>query len=207
MIKPGRNPFIFAFFDAYIMRIVRRHFREVLFSPLKMTGNRSVLLLANHFSWWDGFLFWYLNKKMLKRRFHVMVLEETLRKQRFMRHLGGFSIGRAPGHMRDSMRFAASLLEQPGNLVLIFPQGKIHSNFIQDIRFMRGVEHIVAHAGTDFHYVFASVFTEHLQYPKPSAWIALEQHPATEFSSAKELESAFHVHHASARQKQEHYQA
>lgn len=207
MIKPRRNFFVFHFFAQYIRQLIRRHFHEVLISPLKIADDRSVLLLANHFSWWDGFLLWYMNGQVINRTFYVMVLEDTLKKQGFMRHFGGFSIGKTRTHIRESTEFAAALLREPGNLVLIFPQGKIHSNFVPHIRFKRGVETVIRAAGSGFHVVFASLFVENLQYKKPVVRITLEQHGPGHFSSGQELEAAFNVHHASARHKQEHYEA
>ena len=34
--------------------MVKRHFHELIIKPIDIDPNKSVLLLANHFSYWDG---------------------------------------------------------------------------------------------------------------------------------------------------------
>jgi 1-acyl-sn-glycerol-3-phosphate acyltransferase len=53
-----------------------------------------VLLLANHFSWWDGFLLYYINQKVFRKQFHVMVIEETVQKVGFFKYMGAFSVNK-----------------------------------------------------------------------------------------------------------------
>ena len=56
--------------------------------------NLPVLLISNHISWWDGFWAMYINLKVLKRKFHFMMLEEQLRKYWFFNYTGGFSVNK-----------------------------------------------------------------------------------------------------------------
>lgn len=206
MLKPKKNAFITAFFKTYILWLLKRHFRAIHISTLPL-NDKPVMLLANHFTWWDGFLLWYMNNQVLKRRFYVMVLEKTLLKQGFMRYLGAYSVADSSRGVLESLRYTAGLLTHPENTVLIFPQGKIHSNFSAEIGFKKGVGEIARLAGADFQYVFAAMFTENLQYKKPSVWIELEAHDATVFSSVKAVEEAYNRHYATALNKQQRYEA
>jgi hypothetical protein len=58
-----------------------------------------------------------------------MVIEETVQKVSFFKYMGAFSVNKNSREMLASLNYAAELLNDPQNLVLIFPQGKLYSNF------------------------------------------------------------------------------
>ena len=84
MLKPRQNKFIYAFFSWYINRIIRSDFRLFDFNKPDFNPEKSILLIANHFSWWDGFLLFQLNRIYFKKKFHVMVTEENYNKVKFL---------------------------------------------------------------------------------------------------------------------------
>src|SRR6187402_1867328 len=110
MIYPQNNRLIRCFFDKYIRWIIGRNFQDVHFNTIELEQSKSVLLLANHFSWWDGFILYYLNAKLLKKNFHIMVLEETVQKVGFIKYMGAFSINKNSRDMVASLNYAAQLL-------------------------------------------------------------------------------------------------
>ncbi len=58
--------------------------------------------------------------------------------------------------MLESLEYAAELLNDPKNLVLIFPQGKLYSNFVNNIHFEKGgVAKIIEKAEGKFQLIFA----------------------------------------------------
>jgi len=59
----------------------------------------------------------------------------------------------------ESLDYAAELLGNSENLVLIFPQGKLYSNFINKISFEKGVLKIMKQAANDFQLKMFSYFT------------------------------------------------
>src|SRR4051812_2721134 len=120
MIYPQKSKLINWFFNAYILGIVKRNFKQVNYNTPAIDGSKSVLLLANHFSWWDGFLLYYLNRNLFKKQFHIMVIEETMQRVFFFKYMGAFSINKNSREMLDSLHYAAELLNNPENLVLIF---------------------------------------------------------------------------------------
>jgi 1-acyl-sn-glycerol-3-phosphate acyltransferase len=174
MIYPQKNKLINWFFHHYILRIVKSNFREVKFNAVEVDKNKSVLLLANHFSWWDGFLMYYINHRILKKRFHVMVIEETVQKVSFFKYLGAFSVSKNSRDMLASLNYASKLLNDPQNLVLIFPQGKLYSNFTDKVSFEKGLSRIMETAAGKFQTVMAATFIENLQYKKPTASVYLK---------------------------------
>jgi 1-acyl-sn-glycerol-3-phosphate acyltransferase len=200
MIYPRKNKLVRWFFNAYILRIVTRNFKQVNYNTPAIDGSKSVLLLANHFSWWDGFLLYYLNRKLFKKQFHIMVIEETMKQVFFFKYMGAFSINKNSREMLDSLHYAAELLNNPENLVLIFPQGKLHSNFTDTVKFEQGLSRIIRNAAGKFQIVFAATFVETLQYKKPSATIYVK--PEAENYSDKnieELQNAYQQHYNSSK--------
>ena len=197
MIYPQKNKLITWFFHNYILRIVKRNYHEIKFNVVEAKKDRSVLLLANHFSWWDGFIMYYLNAIVFKKRFHVMVIEETMQQVSFFKYLGAFSVSKNSREMLASLDYAAELLNDPENLVLIFPQGKLYSNFVGDVKFQKGLSKIMQLAGGKFQTIIAATFIENLQYKKPTVNVYIE---AT--GDLTDIQSAYRQHYNNARQQQ-----
>lgn len=68
MIKPRKNSLITAFLTSYINCIIARHFKKINFNTPDFSPSRSILLIANHFSWWDGFILYHINKRLFKKK-------------------------------------------------------------------------------------------------------------------------------------------
>ncbi len=77
MIRNQKNFFIRWILHYYTRWIVSRHFHEILFNAIEVDQSKSVLLIANHFSYWDSLILYVINQKVLKKTFHVMVREDT----------------------------------------------------------------------------------------------------------------------------------
>src|SRR3954463_8204485 len=109
MIYPENNKTVRWFFHQYIKWIIAKNFKKVNFNDIQLDNTRSVLLLANHFSWWDGFILYYLNIKLLKKHFHIMVLEDTMKQVGFFKYMGGFSVNKNSRSVAHSLNYAAEL--------------------------------------------------------------------------------------------------
>lgn len=201
MLKPKKNFLITGFFTIYIDWIIGRHFRKVEFTKPSFDTNKSVLLIANHLSWWDGFLFYHLSKVFFKKKFHAMVLEETMHKVSFFKYLGGFSVAKNSREMIESLDYAAELLSDPENMVVIFPQGKLYSNFVDNVSFGKGATHIAAKAKSNFQYVLAATFVENFEYKKPTANIYLKV-LGVDALAPDELPEQYQIHYKTAKQQQ-----
>ena len=202
MYRPRKSNVIFRFFSWYIDFIISKDFNSVQFNKLDVPQNASILLLANHFSWWDGFFMYYINKKQFKRNFHVLVSEHNYKKVRFLKYLGAFAAKKGGRDVLETLDFAATLLENPNNLVLFFPQGKLESNHLKSINFEKGVSRIVRNAKGNIQIVFAATFIDYFEDRKPTAISYLSIHKPVVYESLQVLKNAYNQHYRSALLKQ-----
>lgn len=147
-----------------------------------------ILVVSNHFSWWDGFWLMYLNLKVLNRKFHFMMLEDQLRKNWFFKYTGGFSINKKSKSIIETLNYTTDLLHDSKNMVLIFPQGKITSQHEQNIIFENGVDRIVKSRLNQIQILFVVNLIDYFSSPKPSLSIFIKEYIATEnFTDSLEL--------------------
>ncbi|MDT3404190.1 1-acyl-sn-glycerol-3-phosphate acyltransferase [Mucilaginibacter terrae] len=201
MIYPKNNKLISGFFHRYIGYIIGKNFRAFNFNTIEVDAGKSILLLANHFSWWDGFLLYWLNNLLFQKKFHVMVLEDTVKKVFFLKYLGAYSVLKNSRSMIESLNFTAELLNNPQNLVLVFPQAKLYSNFTNDIHFEGGLTKIIKQAAGKFQYVFANTFIENFEHKKPTVNVYVQNY-VEDINNLDELKQAFQQHYRSAKAQQ-----
>lgn len=194
MIRNQKNFFIRWILHFYTRWIVSRHFHELLFNRIEIDPNKSVLLIANHFSFWDSLILYIINRKHLKKQFYVMVREDTTIHLKYLKYGGAFSINKKSRSMLESLDYAAQLLHDPQNLVLIFPQGRLYSNFVNHINFEKGIMKVMEKAGGKFQLVFATTFIQYFKHKKQSATVYLknEGHGGKNF---EEIKSAYQQHY------------
>jgi 1-acyl-sn-glycerol-3-phosphate acyltransferase len=204
MIYPKKNRIIFWCFRWYVKRIVRNNFGELIIPDLiDVSNNKSILLIANHFSFWDSLILFCVNDQLFKKKAYVMVLEETMRKERFIKYGGAFSVGKSPKAVLNSINYASGLLNQPGNLVLMFPQGKLYANFVEQVHFEKGISRIINQTKTDIHLVFAATFVQYLKLKKPVATVYLKTENVNYAGKpVDDLQKAYQQFYSSSKLKQ-----
>lgn len=202
MVRNKDNWLIYTFFSWYISHRVTKYFYEIKFNNIKIDPEKAVLIIANHFSWWDGFLFFHLNKLVFKKKFHIMVLEETIRKNSFMKYTGAFSVSKGSKSILETLEFAGNLLNVPQNLLLIFPQGKLYSNFVEEVDFEKGLVKMISFSQNKFQYIFAASFIEHFSQAKATAFIYLKNWETTNFASLAAVQSAYQEHYQQSKKVQ-----
>lgn len=202
MIKPKSNIIVHNFFTWYIKRIIKKDFHSFNFSTPVIESDKAILLLSNHFSWWDGFFLFHLNKVYFKKNFHVMVLQETAEKVKFMKYLGAFGIQKNAKSLIESLDYAGKLLDNPDNLVLIFPQGELYSSHVSSINFEKGLSKIIAASKKQFQYLFAAILIDYFDQRKPSVNVFLERWEAQEYTSLQVIKSAFNKHYEDSLKEQ-----
>lgn len=195
MYQPRKNTFIFNFFSWYIQFIVNKDFAAFNYNSVELKKDSSILILANHFSWWDGFLIFYINKKLFKKQFHVLVNKENYQKVGFLKYLGAFAANDKGKDVLDTLNFAGTLLDNPNNLVLVFPQGKLHSNHLKSISFEKGVMQMINSSQKKINIIFASTFIDYFSKRKPSAFTYLQNWETEEYVSLQLLKSAYNKHY------------
>lgn len=159
------------------------------------TANESsVLLLANHISWWDGFWMMYLNLIKLNKKFHFMMLEDQLRKHWFFKYTGGFSIKPGSRSVIESLAYTRELLAQPGNLVLIFPTGSIQSMHQPNHPYQPGINQVLTSKHRDFDVLLVACLVDYFSSPRPHLNIFIQQKTVDELlaGSAETLYNKFY---------------
>lgn len=202
MHKPKENRLIFKFFSWYIGYIIGKDFSSFNFNKVDVESDNSILLLANHFSWWDGFLMFHVNKIVFKKKFHVLVNEENYLQVKFLKYLGAFASKTKGKDILETLDFASSLLDNPDNLVLFFPQGKLESNHVKTVSFEKGVGRLLKNGKNNVTVVFAATLIDYFENRKPTASTYLMVHNPPVYQSLQVLKGAYNQHYQSALIKQ-----
>lgn len=202
MLAPRRNKIIYSFFSWYINHIIGKDFRKLDFNKISFDKDRSILVLSNHLSWWDGFIIFQINRIYFKKRFHVMITEENYENVWFLKYLGSFSVKKNSRSIIETLEFAGRLLDDPENLVLIFPQGKLYSGHTDQIQFQKGLMNMINISSKKFQYIFAAIFTDYFEHRKPSVNCYLQEWEGAEFTSLQLIKSAYNKHYETSRQQQ-----
>lgn len=174
MITSNRHPMFYKLFLPFMRWRLLRAFRAlILYNQIEIKSNHSVLLLGNHFSWWDGFLTAYLGHFIFKKKLFTMMQEDHLQKRMWLRRLGSFSISRTSRDMLRSMQYAALQLDQPENLVTVFPQGSLESNHSTEIRVEKGISYLIKNIKGNCQIVYCAVLIDYFESFKPTAYFHL----------------------------------
>lgn len=171
MIIAKHHIVIYSFFKWLTRFLLKRRFHSVYIESDFNDNGKAVLVIANHISWWDGFWIEYLNQKITQRRFHFMMMEQQLKKHWYFQYTGGYSVKKQSRDLVKSIDYTIELLKKTDNLVLMFPQGKIHSSYNSSIRFERGVQRIVDKSDDATQVLFVANFTDYFSDAKPNLYI------------------------------------
>ena len=168
MIGPLYNKRWDRFWSWYFRRIIRKDFHRFEYdASFPIDPDKPLLVLANHFSWWDGWFIYRLNELLFKKRFHAMALEEMVQARPALRTLGVFSVKKGTRGVIESLDFANALLENPGNMLLMFPQGGIQSIHVAALPFEKGVCRIIREAKRPLQTIFSIALVDYASQRKP----------------------------------------
>ena len=155
MLPARPNRLVARWFDGWCRRALRRSFHAAhLYLPDGGAAwddadpSAGRLYIANHASFWDGVLLYWLLRRRLgtagRRRVYAMVDAEQVAEHPFFRRCGAFSVDRSDA--RDGLAavaYAADRLAE-GAAVVIFPQGAIAPADRRPLGFEGGLGRIVA---------------------------------------------------------------
>lgn len=175
----------------YVRRKMRRQFGEIRIHADGPAPEHSVLLIGNHFSWWDGFFALEANDRFFRKRMHVMMLEEQLRSRRFLRLAGAFSIAPGQRSALKSLGFASALLRRVGQLVVVFPQGELSSLYRQPLIFQKGWHRLVGDTTNEKGLWFMVTLPAYGSLPKAGIDIFLQPAAAQDRVDADAVERGF----------------
>ncbi|MEN9919903.1 MAG: hypothetical protein RL662_2339 [Bacteroidota bacterium] len=191
MIEAKRTWLGVVFFELYAKIQLRRYFRNIYFDGSFADRGKPVLIIANHFSWWDGFIQILLNQKVLNKKFHVMMLEEELKKNLILNSTGAFSIKKNSRTVIDSLNYSVQLLKNSCNMVLIFPQGKIESVYTHNFVFEKGIDYILKRLSDDVQVVFNVNLIDYFSFKQPSLSINYKEYKVNHKEDILSIEAAF----------------
>ncbi len=112
-------------FLPYIDREMKKNFSAFYYLnefPAVPEG-KGLLITPNHMSWWDGFFIDLVCRRFHPKLFHIMMLEEQLKRYWFFRFLGAYSIKlNRFKSVIESLRYTGELVSS-GSIAVMYPQG------------------------------------------------------------------------------------
>ncbi|SEL92718.1 Acyltransferase [Aquimarina amphilecti] len=180
-------------FSGYYTRILIGFF----FGSIKYTGNYEekglpILMISNHFSFYDGFIQILLNIKIFKRRFNFMMLEKELKKNMLLTKIGASSINKGKRSSIASLDYAVEMLQNKENLFLFFPQGKIQSIYTREFTFEKGLlSHILEKTKNDYQLVYNVNLINYGTKLRPDMHVHYETHTISSTMNAEDVEREF----------------
>lgn len=190
MIKEQHNRVYIAFFDLYSTWLLKRHFKSIRLIGEPPERHLPVLMIGNHFSWWDGFLQYRINKNYFQRRFHVMMLEEQLRRYPFLQKVGAFSIQKKSRDIIKSLRHCIDILQDSNNMLLLFPQGEIQTMHTRRYKFESGLDFILNRLD-DAQIIFNINLVDYFSNKKPTLTLYFKEYHQQESWTRQDMQSDF----------------
>ncbi|WP_210610645.1 lysophospholipid acyltransferase family protein [Priestia flexa] len=125
MIYPQKDKRFEVVFQLFVHYQLKKQFYRIYIDMEEaVENNQPTLFIANHSSWWDSLISFYINRVLLKHDSYAMMSEEGINSFPFFRKIGAFSVNPAsPKHVMKSLLYARELLREKKS-VWIFPQGK-----------------------------------------------------------------------------------
>ncbi|MDP9079350.1 MAG: glycerol acyltransferase [Bacteroidota bacterium] len=176
IIKAKPLPFFLVKWGSSIlMWFVRKRFNKMVIQPIDIKPNHSYILMCNHFGFLDGFFAYYLIFKMIDKQqkikgLYAMSVKKQMEKKPWLKYFGSFSVEPGRWSIKESLEYAAELLNTPGNILLFYPQAELESQHIRHIDFKDGIREIVNRINGDCQLIWSSNLTEYFESLKPSAY-------------------------------------
>ncbi len=133
-----------------------------------------LLLVANHASWWDGFLLRELHRRLRPDApLHVVMLEEELRRVPIFRWLGAVPLSTSALAPRRLLRDLRARIElRPDAVIGYFPQGRISPSHRPALGFRPGAAWLAGRLAP-IAVVPVGLHLEHLTRPGPAAFVSV----------------------------------
>ena len=177
MIPAKKNKLIGSLFAFYHKRLLKKHFYAIHAAGIEnlnsLNGKVPVIMYANHSNWWDGFIAYFISNRILKKDDYLMMDIEQMRKYRFFKYIGVFSVSRkSAAEAFSSLQYAAELLKSSGKYLWIFPQGDMTPQDRRPLRFFSGITKLAEITGNV--YIVPVCFRyEYLMEQRPEVFISI----------------------------------
>ncbi|MFC0515436.1 lysophospholipid acyltransferase family protein [Mucilaginibacter angelicae] len=173
MVPSRKKKFWSKLYIGYVRWWISRNFKEVNVQPFEPRPGHSTLLLSNHFSWWDGFIANWTAVYNLKKQYYVMMQQDQFDQRSYLRYIGAYSIQKGSRAMLESLAYSAGILDQPDNLIVIFPQGELYSNHETHIHVEKGVYKLMQQIKGPCQVVYHCILIDYFESLKPRAYVHL----------------------------------
>ena len=174
--------------------------KKLNIDPIDLKPGHSYILMCNHFSFWDGFWAFYICNKVFMdkgmKKLYIMSLKKQMDKNKWLRHIGSFSIDPGKRSINETFDYAAEILSEPGNLLLFYPQGKLESMYTRYIKFDEGLYEIVPRIKGDCQLIWSSTTLEFFESVRPtlsSQMLDCGTNHDFNFDALKKMVNEFHV--------------
>jgi hypothetical protein len=107
-----------------------------------------------------------------------MMQEDQLEKHRFFNRNGRYPVRKNSRSIIESLAYTKELLRQPGNMVLLFPQGKIESAQKRDISFGKGVLRVITES-ENVQVIFIVNIADYYSGPRPELFMYYTEYDKT----------------------------
>jgi hypothetical protein len=173
--RPRYSALAFRAFDLALApwRATHLHRAPIPALPVGLPDDRPLLLVANHTSWWDGFLLRDVHRLLRPRSPMYTVMTRTeLERRPLFRHLGCVPVEPgSPSSLLALLRgLRAAVARRPDASIVYFPQGRIWPSSRRPLGFLRGVE-LVARAVAPCHVLPIALHVEPLQRAAATAFV------------------------------------
>lgn len=182
--------------------LLRRAFREVRIVGKVEDEGLPILLLANHFCWWDGFIQYRLNRALFRRRLYTMMLEEELLKHPILSQCGCFSVRKHSRSVLDSLAYCIEVMRPPENMLLLFPQGRIESMHCNAPGFESGTSRLLDRIDNDYRILLNVNLLDYGAGRKPSLNCYLRMLRGGEVAGGDALRAEWDNFYADCKQRQ-----
>lgn len=129
MIPANKRPWFNAWFSGHARGRIQATFGVVRAHGLARTravcAEAPALLVANHTAWWDPLVALHVSQHLLGTDGYAMMDAKNLRRLPFFAFVGAFGVDLdRPADGAAVIKYTARLLDRPGRVAWIFPQGR-----------------------------------------------------------------------------------
>lgn len=147
MIESRKSRAFNAWFAGHARSRIAKTFGRVFVRGLAQArehvASAPVLIVSNHTSWWDPLVILHASTHLLGTDGHALMDAKNLRRLPFFSLVGAFGVDLdKPADGAASVRYAARILDRPGRMVWIFPQGAERPITLRPLGFREGAAHV-----------------------------------------------------------------
>lgn len=171
--------------EARVHKTFGRVYIHGLDALVETAQRHPILLVSNHTAWWDSlFIIWLVNRPATARsevplEGYALMNAANLRRFPFLGKVGGFGVelsedGSSEGDGAEAIEYGAALLDRPGRVELVYPQGRERPLNVRPLGFRSGAAAIARGAPPEAALRVVAVGTRYVFGPReaPDAYVS-----------------------------------